>query len=91
MGTHNGMEPRMRSTLQPCTQEDEESMDLGASGNIFWHKIITETDFIAKPKSEWLLRQITRYTLQIWTVPTGSVTVLCALYRDGGKLKDSCS
>lgn len=26
----------MRSTLQPCTQEDEESMDLGATGNIFF-------------------------------------------------------
>lgn len=81
----------MRSTLQPCTQEDEESMDLGGRGNILCHKIITKADFIAKSKSGWLLPQMTRHALRIWTVPTGSVTVPSALYRDGSKVKDSCS
>lgn len=76
MGTHNEMELEIRSALQPCSQEDEKNMDLGASGNIFCHKIITETDFITKPRSGFLLSQMIELAaLQKWTVPTGLVIV----------------
>lgn len=51
MATHNEMKSEkcghVHRKMHLCTQEDEESMDLGASGNSLCHKIIIKTDFIA--------------------------------------------